>query len=167
MQTSDIRLLRRLIRSFQRATTALVADDTCRGGLTLAQCHVLLELEEARECGPGVLAARLGLDKSTLSRTADGLVGMGLISRATDSSDRRYSLLSLTSAGRSKANIIHQVNDDAVRSMFGLIPRDRQTDIIASFSTLVDAAVEIGRERKARDGKLRGTSDKPKRRARS
>jgi len=128
---------------------------------------VLLELEEARECGPGVLAARLGLDKSTLSRTADGLVGMGLISRATDSSDRRYSLLSLTSAGRSKANIIHQVNDDAVRSMFDLIPRDQQADIIASFSTLVDAAVEVGRDGKASNGNQYGTSERPKRRTRS
>ena len=165
MRVSDIRLIRRLIRSFHRATNALVADETHRGGLTVARCHVLLELEEAQECGPGALAARMGLDKSTLSRTVHSLVGSGLISRTTDPSDRRYSLLSLTAAGRRKADRIHQVNDDAIRSMFALMPPDRQAEIIASFSTLVDAAIEFRREQSASRGKPLGTPKKPKRRA--
>jgi DNA-binding MarR family transcriptional regulator len=167
MQASDIRRFRRLLRSFGRATTALLENRACGGGLTLAQCHVLLEIDEAGEVGPGILASRLRLDKSAVSRTVDGLVKLGLISRTTDSTDRRYSLLSLTSAGRRKSQIIHQVNDDAVRGTFNLIPPDRHAEIIESFRELVAATIEAGRQRKAGPGEPCRTSTQRQGAARS
>ncbi len=155
MRTSDIRLFRRLLRTLYRATGTVVGDYTCCG-VTLAQCHVLLDLEEAGTTAPGTLAARLGLDKSTVSRTVDGLVGMGLVSRDTDPHDRRYAQIALTRAGRRKATRIHRSNDDAVRAIFDLIDPDRHPDILESVRTLVDAMVEARRqqaERKATPGR--------------
>jgi DNA-binding MarR family transcriptional regulator len=113
-----------------------------------------LELEEARESGPGGLAARLGLDKSTVSRTVDELVRMGLVSRVTDPSDRRYSLLSMTPAGHRKANVIHRINDEIIRKTFGLIPRARQRAVLESFRMLVDATVALDRQQRGTEENL-------------
>lgn len=167
MRTSDVRLFRRLVRSFQRVTGAFLGDRTCCGDLTIAQCHVLLELEEARATAPGTLAARLGLDKSTVSRTADVLIEKGLVSRAADPSDRRYCVLSLTTAGLRKAADIHRTNDDTVKRTFDRLPRDRHTEIIGAFRMLVDAAAEIDREERQRRRDPVGNTGHLERRGRS
>ena len=46
------------------------------------------------------LAARTGLDASTVSRAVSSLVADGLVERRTDPADKRASVLTLTAAGR-------------------------------------------------------------------
>jgi len=85
----------------------LEADTQCCG-VTLSQCHALLELAESEMSLSG-LAAALDLDPSTLSRTVDGLVRAGFVERAEDATDRRSLRLTLTAAGRAKVACIDGV----------------------------------------------------------
>lgn len=104
----------------------LEADTGCCG-VTLAQCHTLIELKASRLSLTG-LAAALGLDSSTLSRTVDGLVRAGLVERAEDASDRRSLRLTLTPAGRAKVAFIDATcNRYYAALLAGMSERDRRS----------------------------------------
>jgi DNA-binding MarR family transcriptional regulator len=96
---------RRQLRVLEREVVRQLEADTGCCGVTLAQCHTLLELA-ASELSLTGLATALDLDSSTLSRTVDGLVRAGLVGRAEDASDRRSLRLTLTPAGRAKVEYI-------------------------------------------------------------
>lgn len=78
-------------------------------GLTDATWGPLMHL---RESGDGVLqkalAARVGIDGSTLVRLIDILETRGLIERRTDAADRRARLIFLTDAGHTLVEAIAQ-----------------------------------------------------------
>lgn len=60
-----------------------------------------IEATGASGCHAKDLAARTGLDPSTVSRAVAGLVGHGLVERRADPDDKRATVLALTPAGRS------------------------------------------------------------------
>jgi len=139
MRAEDIRRHRRQVREFQRSCGALMGSRACFEGVNLPQCHVLLALEEAGSENLGDLAETLRLDKSTVSRTTDGLVERGLVHRTSDPDDRRFVVLDLTDAGKSQVELIQRTADDNVRRIFALIPEDRRNDVLECFGLLVEA----------------------------
>lgn len=101
---------RRDLRVLEREIVRQLAADTDCCGVTMTQCHALLELSLA-ELSLSQLAAELDLDASTMSRTVESLVQAGLVERKTDPADRRIARLTLTPAGRAKvASIDGQCN---------------------------------------------------------
>lgn len=76
---------------------------------------LLAEIAQASQADPAVngchvkdLAARCGLDPSTVSRAVSSLVGSGLVERHADPADRRASVLTLTGAGRAALDAKHE-----------------------------------------------------------
>jgi DNA-binding MarR family transcriptional regulator len=104
-QPATVAAFRRQLRVLEREVVRQLEADTGCCGVTLAQCHALLELA-ATELSLTGLAAALDLDASTMSRTVDGLVRAGMVDRAEDASDRRSLRLALTPAGRAKVAYI-------------------------------------------------------------
>ena len=96
---------RRQLRVLEREVIRELETQTDCCGVTLAQCHVLLELAASTLSLTG-LSELLGLDRSTLSRTVDGLVRAGLVERSDDPSDRRTLRLVLTPAGTARVTYI-------------------------------------------------------------
>lgn len=96
---------RRQLRVLEREVIRELEAQTDCCDVTLAQCHVLLELADSTLSLTG-LSELLGLDRSTLSRTVDGLVKTGLVERSDDPSDRRTLRLALTPAGMAKVAYI-------------------------------------------------------------
>ena len=125
------------MRLFERLTANQTRQDSCCQGVTLAQCHTILEIEDLGQATSVVLAKRLGLDKSTLSRTIDGLVSIGLVERAAHPSDRRFNLLSLTAKGQDVADQINQSNDDFYSRVFESIESERHDEVIDNLEKLV------------------------------
>jgi DNA-binding MarR family transcriptional regulator len=119
MADSTIRNFRKLLRSLERQVElTLIAQTECCD-VTPAQCHLLLEAGETQEASIGELAASLELDASTLSRTVDGLVKVGLLSRKEDSANRRRQLVTLSTAGREKVDSIDAVCDRYYAGLLG------------------------------------------------
>ncbi len=87
MEKTKIREFRKALRQLERLIDS--QQKFCCNGVTLAQCHALLEVEELGQATTGQLADSLNLDKSTLSRTIDGLVNLRLLERLSDPKDRR------------------------------------------------------------------------------
>lgn len=140
MKTSEIRSFRRTLRQFERITSAHLKG--CCAGVTLAQCLVILEVEEARSVSVGNLASRLRLDDSTLSRTIEGLVQRDLVDRSRDGEDRRVVQVRLTPAGESICEAIHRQNDEIYRAVFRRIPSSGRREVVRNFEVLVRAFLE-------------------------
>jgi DNA-binding MarR family transcriptional regulator len=125
------------LRLFERLTANQIKQDSCCHGVTLAQCHTILEIEDLGQATTVELSKRLGLDKSTLSRTIDGLVNDGMAKRAAHPTDRRFNLLSLTTKGQNVADHINQANDEFYRRVFEGIESERHDEVIDNFEKLV------------------------------
>ena len=140
MTTTEIRRFRRILRRFERVTHAQLKN--CCAHVTLAQCLVLLEIDEGGELSMSQLASRLRLDASTLSRTIEGLVRRQLVERLREEQDRRVVRIRLTSEGRSVCRSIHEENDGHYIRILERIPESRRGTVIKNFETLVQAFLD-------------------------
>jgi len=140
MNTSQIRDFRRFLRHFTRMTNTQLRH--CCTEVTLAQCLVLLEVDEQERLTVGQLASRLRLDDSTLSRTIDGLVRKGLLDRMRDERDRRVVWIGLTKEGTAACNAIHEQNDAIYFNIFDKISPAKRDAVVGNFKILVQAFLE-------------------------
>jgi putative acetyltransferase len=96
-------------------------------GHSHSQCHALLELHRSGSLTPGELAQRLELDRSTVSRLAEGLVRRGWVRAAPHLHDGRSKALRLTAAGEREVARIDAVADEQVGAALGrLAPEERE-----------------------------------------
>jgi MarR family transcriptional regulator, organic hydroperoxide resistance regulator len=72
-------------------------------GLTYPQYLALCALHEAEACALGTLAARLGLEPSTVTPLVRRLERAGLVTRAHNPADERQVILRLTPEGQTRA----------------------------------------------------------------
>jgi DNA-binding MarR family transcriptional regulator len=133
----DIRGFRRVLRKFEQ-TTGYQAN-TCCLGVTVPQCHALLEIEFMGETTIGGLAERLDLDKSTLSRTVEGLVRLGLVERLPNPQDRRYMIVKLSEKGQQTCDSINKVNDEFYRQVIESIPAAKREDVLEAIQIFAHA----------------------------
>ena len=145
MQSSNIRSFRKLLRRLERLLISPLKDYCC--GVTLAQCHALLEIEERGETTLVDMTKSMNLDKSTLSRTVDGLANIGLVKRVPHPSDRRFTLLTLTKQGKGIAEKLNNVNDGYFKSVFDVIPREKHGGVIEHLEYLVEGIAQIEQKR--------------------
>ncbi len=136
MEPAAVRLLRKQLRVIEREVERQLKSQTLCCGVTSAQCHVLLELAEAGESSLVELSERLKLDTSTLSRTVDGLVRAGHVTRITDPANRRYVLLGLTRKGKQKVEFIDRESDRFYLEMLGQISGSRLSALMESVGLL-------------------------------
>jgi DNA-binding MarR family transcriptional regulator len=114
-----VRAFRRSLRALEREIELSIAAETECCGVTVAQCHLILELEHRGPSSVGELADALALDQSTLSRTADALFKAGLATRRDDPSNRRRQIVELSPAGGKKAELINRRCDARYESVLG------------------------------------------------
>jgi DNA-binding MarR family transcriptional regulator len=102
--------LRRFLQQVARTSGLLDAGNRSHKHagvqLSVSETFALGELAEAGELSQQDLAARLGLEKSTVSRLAAGMEGRGWLVRERDARNRRVYRLRLSSAGRDVADRI-------------------------------------------------------------
>jgi DNA-binding MarR family transcriptional regulator len=139
MKRSEIRKFRQDLRRFERLVASQLKGSSCCSGVTLAQCHVLLEIEARASLSLSELAQALSLDKSTLSRTVDGMVNIGLVERSPHPKDRRSTQLSLTSQGQSTSIRINADNDRLFNKVLERIESDGRQAVLEGLHELVGA----------------------------
>lgn len=103
---------------------------SCCNGISLAQCHTLLEIEKNTEISISELAKNLSLDKSTISRTVDGLVNINLVDRNIPKENRRKALLNLTQSGKQVCNTINFTNDKYIENVLGDFSSGEREDFL-------------------------------------
>jgi DNA-binding MarR family transcriptional regulator len=126
------------LRVLEREVVRQLEGETTCCGVTLAQCHALLELSSS-ELSLTSLAAALDLDTSTLSRTVEGMVKAGLVERAVDAADRRSVRLTLTPTGRERIATINEMCNRHYAALLGELSATDQRRVVRAVRLLADS----------------------------
>ena len=132
----SLKEFRKSLRILEREIDIELKDETNCCGVTLSQCHILLELYNSSDVSVSSLSEAFGLDKSTLSRTVDGMVADGLIERRINSDDRRSFELILTAKGVEKINLINAGCNAYYAELLKQIPAGKHRIILESLKLL-------------------------------
>jgi DNA-binding MarR family transcriptional regulator len=113
--------------------------------LTYSQCHTLIEIGARGDVSLVELATSLGLDTSTMSRTIQGLVVLGLVTRTANEKDRRYINISLSKAGRKAYETIGRLYFDFMVRVFDRIPASQHGIALEGIGLFADAMKTVNR----------------------
>jgi DNA-binding MarR family transcriptional regulator len=116
MDQNYIQQFRECIRVLEREIF-LQNTLSCCEGVSLSQCHALLEIENSPKISVSELAKNMQLDKSTVSRTVDGLVKKTLVDRVIPDENRRKAILNLTDEGKELCKTINFSNDSYIEDI--------------------------------------------------
>lgn len=139
MTNQGSEVLRELIRILVRDLGVLEKSDASCCGVSLTQCHAIVEIGRKDKISLIDLASLLGLDKSTLSRTINNLVESDLVIRDLDMENRRYVIIQLTEKGNSVFRNIEESMDEYYKSIFKSIPENKRSQVIESLQLLKEA----------------------------
>lgn len=143
MNMEHIRQFRSNLRILERESDWQRQNDVACCGVTLAQCHTIMELGKSGEIASVELAAALGIDPSTLSRHINGLVNLGIVNRVINPDDRRYVSLSLTETGRTIFEGLEAMCNQYYAKVFELIPAENHAQVLESFALFANALLAL------------------------
>lgn len=131
--------------SASRALVALAARSLadCEEEVTLPQYRMLVVLSTRGPRQASSLATALGVAPPTASRMVDRLVRKGLVSRRTNSADRRQVLLRLTPAGSRLVETVVAHRREEIVALLQRVPTDRHPALIEAFKLFAAAAGEL------------------------
>lgn len=110
----------RLIYLFKRALADLEdlhAEHLAPVGVSGRELGVLLLLDDPGATSQQQVAARFGVDRTTMVGLVDALEGKGLLARRPDAGDRRRNVLELTEKGSTTLTQAVRASDDAERQL--------------------------------------------------
>lgn len=134
-----LKQLRELIRSLERKVGVLEENEITCCGITLAQCHALVEIGRAKSISLNELAQLLNLENSTMSRTVNNLVNSGFVIRDIDPADRRYVTISLSESGASLFSSIEEGMNQYFENVYDSIIESKRKQVMESLQILLDA----------------------------
>jgi len=139
MEDKGSNYLRELIRVLVRNLGILEKGDSNCCGVTISQCHAIVEVGRAESISLNQLAEVLTLDKSTMSRTINKLVEEGLVIRESHPEDRRYITIKLTDEGINVFKNIEGGMNEYYESVFTSIPELNREQVLDSLKLLIEA----------------------------
>ncbi|MBW8352101.1 MarR family winged helix-turn-helix transcriptional regulator [Bacillus sp. IITD106] len=107
--------------------------------LSLIQSHILYEIDNQNKPSMQQIAETLGTDITTFSRQVQSLVKMNLIKKTPDPSDKRISILSLTTEGKYIATTIDQQMNAFLNEVFSHMNEFEKETVIRSIQLLNNA----------------------------
>ncbi len=138
----DIRLFRHQLRRLERRLDSALQSGINCCGVTLVQCHTILAIRDHGPLSMTELADHMELDKSTVSRTVDGLVKDGLVDRAVKPDNRRAVNLDMTPKGRREADRIHTLCDTSFSRILEKLTKDEAETVLKGITLLANALDE-------------------------
>ncbi len=108
-------------------------------GVTLSQCHAMVEIGRAGSISVNDLANMLGLDKSTMSRSVNNLVEMDLVTREPIPENRRCLCIGLTTKGQTLFSEIESSMEQYYRDVYDALPEDKREQVLESLEILASS----------------------------
>jgi DNA-binding MarR family transcriptional regulator len=137
--TNDSQQLREMIRMLERKFGLIQDSEFSCCGITMAQCHALVEIGRAKGMSLNKLSELLNLENSTMSRTVNNLVTGALAKRDIDSKDRRYVTISLTESGHQLYDNIEEGMNLYFKKVYDSIPDNKKQQVLESLQILLEA----------------------------
>lgn len=139
IEVNTAEIFREVVRTCVRKTGLLQKADASCCGITVAQCHTLVEIGRSKGLSLNELSELLILDKSTMSRTVDNLVNTGLVERQVDKADRRYTKITLTPRGAEMVELINSNMEKYYERVLISIPEEKRGQVMEALPYLLAA----------------------------
>jgi len=134
--------LREIVRVLVRNLGLLERSEACCCGVTLTQCHAIVEIGRSEEINLNSLAEMLNLNKSTMSRTIDNLVKQSIVLREVHTENRRFIKIKLTEKGYEIYKKIEMSMGEYYEHIISLVSKDKKEQVLESLQILVDIVKE-------------------------
>ncbi|AFQ44896.1 MarR family winged helix-turn-helix transcriptional regulator [Desulfosporosinus meridiei] len=131
--------LREMIRLLERKLGVLEDNQYSCCGISMAQCHALVEIGRIKDISLNELAEQLNLENSTMSRTVNNLVTNELVKREIDPQDRRYVTITLSENGDKLFKGIEEEMNQYFKKVYNSIPEDKKQQVLESLQILLEA----------------------------
>ena len=126
-----------------RALVAVSARSIANApGVTLPQYRMLVVLDQ-EQTNLSKLAAALNVAPSTAMRMVDRLVSAGLVERTTPPTNRRETLLALTSAGERTVRTVTSRRRRDLRAIIRRLPEGQRPQLAAAMAAFAVAAEQV------------------------
>lgn len=145
MDPKTVTAFRKTLRVFERELDQQ-NNSSCCCGVTLAQCHVLMELSKTDNISLNQLSMQLSVDKSAASRTVETLVTKKMVHRSIPPDNRRTTILSLTGTGTRVSQTINEGNNDYYAKVLQGIAADDLAVFLRTFREIVSQMSKLNRE---------------------
>jgi DNA-binding MarR family transcriptional regulator len=142
MELNLIKSFRKELRRLQREVNRQLKGDTECCGVTVSQCHIILEIGSKGETSIVDLADLLNIDTSTLSRNISNMVNQELVNRIANPDNRRYVSIRLTEKGKEIYDSIEGMCNEYYRKVFSYIPKELHNQVIDSFELIASAILK-------------------------
>ena len=109
-------------------------------GLSFSQINILMRLLHGRRIGVSEIGEQLGVTNAAASQAVDRLVGMDLIERTEDPTDRRAKRLALTLKGHALIEKGIEVRSQWIEGLTDALTPEQQSLIISALTLLTEAA---------------------------
>lgn len=126
-------------------------------GVTLAERHLLIELNTSISPTVGEIAARLLLDKSTVSRLIARACKKGYITYASDANDRRKKVLQLTKKGTEVLNAFEPIAFNQTKDAL-LQLKPKEVDTVFKGVALYAKGLRLSRQSQSTDNSEKADS---------
>ena len=142
------------LMAFVRAFGLQQAERTpCGEPISASQAHAMTELA-AQPLTQAELARRLRLDRSVVSRLADGLVDRNWLLRERHPQDQRAVQLVLTERGRVAADRVFGARRARLATLLDGVPADERDNVLRALEILTESLTKTARRPPKRDGSL-------------
>lgn len=136
MAGSTVSKLREFNRFYLPAMD-LLGDHYLDSEFSVPECRLLHDIYHDRGCSAAVLAKRLRLDKSYLSRLLRRLEKNGLLQRVVSQKDARVHELYLTEEGVRRTEALLALTDERIEASLAPLTASEREALEASFDTLM------------------------------
>jgi DNA-binding MarR family transcriptional regulator len=109
---------------------------SCGQPVAVAKAHALMDLAAFESMRQGELAARLQLEKCTVSRLVRQMQAHGWIQRNSDRHDGRAVSVRLTRKGRQTATELARARQEKFARILAAIPEDKRSMVVQAISIL-------------------------------
>jgi DNA-binding MarR family transcriptional regulator len=135
MEQTEDELLRAVTRAYAQAQR--LQAGCC--GTTSTQCQALCAIGDAGSVPQAELGARLGLEKSWVSRAVDSLEREGLVERRKCCDDARMYDVAFTEAGRARYESLNAALNAQAAAVMELIPEGERPGVRRALELLAGA----------------------------
>jgi DNA-binding MarR family transcriptional regulator len=109
-------------------------------GISVSQCYILETLKQSGPLSMNVLAKKMHLTVSTVTRVIQPLLKKEFVSRKESMEDRRVRLISLTEEGRTFADQLWEKVIDSEKIIFENFPKENR-EMLIDFLRKLNSAI--------------------------
>ncbi len=137
------------VQGFNKVYLALckrMDDAILDAGYSLTEKDVLLEISKTERCMANVLAQRLRIDRSYMSRMMAKFERGGLIEKTPSQTDNRVRYIRLTETGRCEFNRLSDIQNEQIQGVFAGLDEPAQraiTDAMVMIRTRLSEANDV------------------------